>query len=98
MPSLPITASIIEKLRIADLPPEAQDEMLASLGTLLFKSVTLRLFETLPEEKKETLMSLIHEENGEELKAFFNESVPNFDEIVTNELRVLGEDLSAAGL
>jgi hypothetical protein len=93
-----IAPSILERLRVADLPPEEQEEMLSVLGTMLFKSLTLRVLETLSEEKKEEFAILVREGDEEKILLFLTEDVPDFARMVEGELKALGDDLSVVGL
>jgi len=93
-----VSSSVLERLRVVDLPPQEQEEMLSVLGTMLFKSLTLRVLETLSEEKKEEFTALVREGDEEKIMLFFTKDVPDFARMVEGELKALGDDLSAAGL
>ncbi|NCS99156.1 hypothetical protein GW764_03140 [Candidatus Parcubacteria bacterium] len=80
--------NLVEKLDWSKLPFEVQDDLVEKTGESVFKSIMVRIIESLSEEDKETFVEILEAGEVDELvlNNFIVEKVPNADELVSQEV------------
>lgn len=83
-----LQANLLKELGIEDLPLEQKEKILLDVTTIINQDISLRLLEELPEEKAKELETLLTDfaDDPDRLQIFFRQEVPNFDEIVQEEI------------
>lgn len=83
-----LQANLIKELGIEDLPLEQKEKILLDVTTIINQNISLRLLEELPEERAKELETLLTDfaDDPEKLEIFFRQEVPNFDELVQEEI------------
>lgn len=88
--------AILEALDIKSLPVKDQEEILLTLGDLIFKGSLVRLIERMDDATKDEFAKLLSEDAPEErIQAFLKEKVPGGDEVVKETLDELTSDILA---
>jgi len=91
-----LNENIIALLGLESLPEEEKVQMLNKMALLIQKRVLLRVMDLLQDEDAEKMKAL--EQNPSEMMTYIAEKVPNFQEIVEEEIKKLkAEMLDAAG-
>lgn len=80
--------NIIKDLGIDTLPEKEQEEMLLSIGKIIFQSVLIRVMDELDEKGKDEFEKLLEEKANDEeaILNFLRLKIPNLDEIVNEEV------------
>jgi len=88
-------ANLMAELGFDDLPTDEKMKMLETIGETINKSIALRMFEELPEDRAKELETLLtsYADDPEKLEFFFRQELPNFDEIVKEEVALYKQDL-----
>lgn len=89
--------NFLAELGLGDLEGAERDELLESIGEVLFQGVMLRVFEVLNEEEQDALSVLFdasnadpdNEEKRDELHQYIAEHVPQFDAFLGEEIALL---------
>lgn len=83
-----LQANLLKELGIEDLPLEQKEKILLDVTTIINQNISLRLLEELPEEKAKELETLLtdYADDPDRLQIFFRQEVPNFDELVQEEI------------
>lgn len=83
-----LQANLLKELAIEDLPLEQKEKILLDVTTIINQNISLRLLEELPEEKAKELETLLADfaDDPDRLQIFFRQEVPNFDELVQEEI------------
>ena len=77
---------IVDALNIGHLTEAEQNEIVESLGTVLFKRVLIALLDRLPEEDAKRYMEFTQAEQHESAQAIVAKHIPNYGDIVNEEL------------
>lgn len=78
---------LIKELGISGLPEEAQDEIVTKLGDVILKSLTVAIFEKLPNDAR-TKFEHIAEKGGYELiQEFLEENIPDMHALMEEEVK-----------
>ncbi len=85
--------NIISQLDLGNLPDDEKQKLIEKLSALVEQKVFLRIVNDLSEEKKEEAARIFSEGNDEEKASFFKENVPNFEEIMIEEIGKVKKDL-----
>lgn len=89
----PLLQKIGEELDVAGLPAEKRDEMLSRIGGIIYQAVLVRALEKMNEGEQEEFESMLDQDKSpEELFDFLVAKVPNFSEIVTEEVAQFKKD------
>lgn len=90
-----LQANLLSELGIEDLPLEQKEKILLDVTTIINQNISLRLLEELPEEKAKELETLMtdYADDPDRLQIFFRQEVPNFDELVQEEIAKYKEQL-----
>jgi hypothetical protein len=86
--------NIIALLGLESLPDTEKLQMLEKMSLLVQKRVLLRVMDVLQDEDADKMAVL--EQNPQEMMAFIAERVPNFQEIVDEEVLKLKAEMLAA--
>ena len=83
-----LNANIFEELKITTLSPEEQMNFLDAFGNVIQMRLTKRLMETLNEEQKDRLETILtsNPENGQAFGEFLLSEVPQFKDIAEEEI------------
>ena len=83
-----LEANLLKDLGIEDLPLEQKEKILLDVTTIINQNISLRLLEELPEEKAKELEILMtdYANDPDRLQIFFRQEVPNFEELVQEEI------------
>lgn len=79
--------TIIKELGIEILPPEAQDEIVAKLGEVILKSVTVAIFEKLSDDARTEFERITKEGDEELIGRFLGEHVPDMQALMEDEVK-----------
>ncbi|TSC78312.1 MAG: hypothetical protein G01um101429_838 [Parcubacteria group bacterium Gr01-1014_29] len=87
--------NLMAELGFDDLPTDEKMKMLETMGEIINKNIALRMFEELPDERAKELKTLLtsYADDPEKLEFFFRQELPNFDEIVKEEVALYKQDL-----
>ena len=86
--------NIIKLLGLETLPIEEKQVMLNKMSDLVWKRLILKIVDDLPEDKVKELGSA--ESKPEELVDFITANVPNFEDLLKEEIVALKEELVKA--
>lgn len=89
--SNPLNIDLEKELGLDNLPLEQQRDILANIGETIFGGVIARVIEVLDDSGKDELSAILEkedneEDNEEELLKFLEEKVPNFQDLVNEEV------------
>lgn len=82
-----LKALLVKDLGLTNLTEEVQDQILARLGEITLKAVTLAIFEKLPEAKRAEFDEIALAEDPAKIQAFLTENIPNLKELMDAELK-----------
>jgi len=90
-----LQANLMKELGLEGLPVDQQERILMNTATIINQNIALRLLEELPEDKAKELEVLMtdYANEPEKLQVFFQQEMPNFDEMVTEEIASYKQDL-----
>ena len=80
--------NIIKDLGMDQLSPEKQEEMLLTIGRLIFQGVIIRVMSLLSEKDKDEFDKLLTEkiEDEEAVLNFLKSKIPNLEELINEEV------------
>lgn len=78
---------LINELGIQALPEEAQDEIVAKLGEVILRSVTVAIFEKLGDEARAEFERVSKEDEPELVQRFIEENVPDMQTLMEEEVK-----------
>ena len=87
---------LIKELGLADLPEEAQNEIVTKIGGIILQSVTLGILEKLPQDAREEFEVLSKEGDNERIQEFLELNVPHLYDIMQEETARVVESFRAA--
>lgn len=88
--------NLVQALDLEALPVEDQEEVLVTMGDLIFKSSLVRLLERMDDAAKEAFVALIEKNASEiEMNDFLADKVPGADEAVAEAVEDLTSDILA---
>lgn len=82
-----LKATLVKDLGIADLPQEAQDQVLASLGDIILRSTTTAIFERLNDEQRTEFDRLSADEDPDKIQEFLNKTIPDMPKLMEEEVK-----------
>lgn len=85
--------SLIEELGLEALPEERKLDLLTRITDLLMKRLALRILSSLGEEDKKTAEDLLSAGDAERAMEFFQGRARGFDNILSEEMATLREEL-----
>ena len=88
-------ANLMAELGFDDLVTDEKIKMLETIGNIINKNIALRMFEELPDDRGKELETLLtdYADDPEKLEFFFRQELPNFDDIVKEEIALYKQDL-----
>ncbi|MDQ5962109.1 MAG: hypothetical protein QG669_502 [Patescibacteria group bacterium] len=82
----PLLQKIGEEFGLSTLPPEKQEELLARIGGIIYKSVLMRALDQMSEVEQDEFDKILEQDKGpEEIFAFLKEKVPTIEQIIKEE-------------
>jgi hypothetical protein len=88
---------LIRELGLQNLPPEKQEETLASIGRIIYQGVLIRVMEQLSDSQKNEFEVLLERNADEEaIYEFLSKNVPDLDKLVEHEVAKFKADTLAA--
>ena len=82
-----IRSILIKELGIEGLPEEAQNEIVAKLGDIILKSLTVSIFEKLPVGARDQFERIAAENDNELIQNFLEEHIPNLHTLMEEEVK-----------
>ena len=82
-----LKATLIKELAIDALPPEAQDQILVSLGDIILRSTTTAIFEKLNPQQREEFERLTEDEDPEKIQEFLARTIPEMPQLMEAEVK-----------
>lgn len=84
---------IIRELNLEKLPEEEQVEMIEEMSDVVYEKIILRVLEKLSDEDSVSLTNLLNEEKFDEATNLINDKIPNFEQIIDEEVTDFQEEL-----
>lgn len=78
---------IVKELGIEILPEQAQNEIVAKLGEIILKSVTVSIFERLSDDARAEFERITKEDEPELLQRFLDEHIPDMQGLMAEEVK-----------
>lgn len=78
---------LIAELGIAELPDEAQDEIVGKLGEVILKSLTVAIFDKLSNEARTKFEKISEKGDHALIQEFLEENVPNMHSLMEEEVK-----------
>lgn len=85
---------LIKELGIDGLPEEAQDEIVAKLGEVILKSLTVAIFEKLPSDARTEFERISAKGDHSLIQEFLEENVPDLHTLMEEEVKKVLESLA----
>jgi hypothetical protein len=92
-PSQQLMQDIIEKLHIKGASREVQEKIVEQVGSNIFKRITLKTVEALPDEARDEYVKLTEAGDADALMALIEKHIPEYDALVKNETDRVMEEL-----
>ena len=91
-----IRKKVMQELGLEKLTPERQEEMLLTIGKLIFQGVLIRVMGLLSEKDKDDFDKLLMEkvEDEEAVFNFLKNKIPNLNELVDEEVASFKKELA----
>lgn len=84
---------IISELHLENLSEDEQVEMISEMSDVVYEKIILRVLEKLSDEDSVALTNLLSAEKMDEATDFLNEKVPNFEQVIDEEITEFQEEL-----
>lgn len=82
-----LKTTIIEELGLSSFPKEKQDELIARIGKTILTSLTIALFDALPEEVRDEFKEISESGDTERMQSFLETHIPNTEEFIKKEIK-----------
>lgn len=82
-----LKATLVKDLGISDLPQEAQDQILVSLGDIILRSTTTAIFERLNDEQRMEFERLTADEDPAKIQEFLAKTIPDMPKLMEDEVK-----------
>jgi len=83
----PIKNNIISALNMDNLPEKEKEDIIISIGSLIYQNVLMRVLETMPDKKQDEFEKLLdNNAQPEEVFSFLRENVDDFEKIIDEEV------------
>lgn len=93
------TPNILEALNLSSYPKKEQEELLLTLGDIIFRGTLLRIIEKMSEKTRTEFAALLAKNAApEEVEAFLKARVPGAEKATKETLTELASDLSVVGV
>ncbi|MCK9578677.1 hypothetical protein M0R01_04300 [bacterium] len=84
---------IIRELNLEYLPEDEQVKMIEEMSDVVYEKIILKVLEKLTDEDSVALTNFLSQEKLEDATNFINERIPNFEEIIDDEITNFQEEL-----
>jgi len=84
---------IISELNLEHLPEEEQIEMISEMSDVVYEKIVLRVLEMMSDEDSVALTNLLSAEKFDEATIFINDKIPNFEQVMDEEITEFQEEL-----
>ena len=89
----PVKKAIVDMLELHKLPESQQIKVLEGIGQVVYEAIFMRVMDELDEKgQKEFTAALDRAKTPDEVVSHLTEHVPNFDQLVQEEVEKLRED------
>ena len=88
---------LVRELGIGGLPEEAQDEIVAKLGEIILKSLTVAIFEKLSPSAREEFEQISTKGDHALVQEFLEKNIPNLSELMEAEVKKTLQNFSDQG-
>ena len=78
---------LIKELGIENLPVEAQAEIVSKLGEIILKSITVTIFEQLPQEGRDEFDIITQSGDNERIQEFLGRTIPDLPDLMEAEVK-----------
>ncbi len=78
---------LVAELGIGELPAEAQEEIVSKLGEIILKSVTVAIFEKLPQEARAEFETITASGDDERVQEFLAKNIPDMPALMEAEVK-----------
>ncbi|MFA6252023.1 MAG: hypothetical protein WCX74_01330 [Candidatus Paceibacterota bacterium] len=84
---------IIQELNLENLSEDEQVEMISEMSDVVYEKIILKILEKLSDEDSVVLTNLLSAEKFDEATDFINEKIPNFEEVMDEEITDFQDEL-----
>ena len=84
---------IIQELNLGNLSEDEQVEMISEMSDVVYEKIILKVLEKLSDEDSVVLTNLLSAEKFDEATDFINEKIPNFEEVMDEEITDFQDEL-----
>ncbi|MEY4731697.1 MAG: hypothetical protein RL681_643 [Candidatus Parcubacteria bacterium] len=89
----PVKKTILDMLELHKLPESQQIKILEGIGQVVYEAVFMRVMDTLDEKQQAEFTSVLERaKTPDEVLSFLTDRVPNFDQLVQEEVEKFRED------
>lgn len=88
---------LVRELGIGGLPDEAQDEIVAKLGEIILKSLTVAIFEKLSTGAREEFEQISAKNDHTLVQEFLEKNIPNLSELMEAEVKKTLQNFNEKG-
>ncbi|MGB2580277.1 MAG: DUF5663 domain-containing protein [Minisyncoccia bacterium] len=86
--------ALIKELGIGELPTETQDEIVDKLGEVIFKSLTVSIFEKLSDDARVEFEKISATGDNSLIQKFLEENIPDMQALIEEEIKKTMQDLA----
>ncbi|HBH71821.1 MAG: hypothetical protein UU88_C0008G0019 [Parcubacteria group bacterium GW2011_GWC1_42_11] len=86
--------ALIKELGIGELPTETQDEIVDKLGEVIFKSLTVSIFEKLSDAARVEFEKISATGDNSLIQKFLEENIPDMQALMEEEIKKTMRDLA----
>lgn len=79
--------TLIKELGLERLPPEAQEEIVFKLGEVILKSITVAIFEKLPEDARKEFEDITKKADQNLIQEFLEKHIPDLSSLMEQEVK-----------
>ena len=83
-----LKVDVLKELGLDDLDADSKQSLIDDAGYVMIRGAWIRLFEALSDAKQEELSKLLEDdpENTEAIIAFLKKELPNYDDLIKEEI------------
>lgn len=78
---------LIKELGIGELPVEAQEEIIEKLGDVILKSLTVSIFDKLPNASRTEFEKISEKGDNDMIQEFLEKEIPDLHELMEEEVK-----------
>lgn len=87
--------NLITELGLDNLPQEKKEELVLKIGGLIQQNILLRILQEMNESDKDEFDKVLGANDNEKTLAFLQSKLPNFDQLVAEEVAKFKEQASS---